>query len=88
MSFSVQEIQPTPNPNAAKFILDRPVADRPISFFNAESAKDHPLASRLFEVPGVCGLLLLNDFITVSKQPEARWEGIRKKVKQVLKAGG
>jgi hypothetical protein len=84
MAFSVQEIQPTPNPNAAKFILDKPIADRPISFLTPESGKDHPLASRLFEIPGVCGLLMLNDFLTVSKRPEAKWDAIRRSVKRVL----
>jgi hypothetical protein len=84
MGFAVHDIQPTPNPNAAKFILDRPVSDRPTSFFNPGSAKDHPLASRLFTIPGVSSLLLLGDFITINKSPEARWADIKGKVEQVL----
>lgn len=86
MAFSVREIQPTPNPNAAKFILDRPVADRPISFFSRDAAKDHPLASRLFDIAGVSSVLMLGDFITVNKQSDARWDTIRNKVKKVLAA--
>lgn len=84
MTFSVREIQPTPNPNAAKFILDKSVAERPISFFSRDAAKDHPLACRLFDIPGVCSVLMLGDFITVNKLSEARWDPIRKKVKKVL----
>lgn len=84
MGFKVHDVQPTPNPNAAKFILDRPVSDQPTSFFSAESATDHPLASRLFEIPGVASLLLLGDFITINKSPEARWADIKGRVEQVL----
>jgi hypothetical protein len=91
MGFKVHDVQPTPNPNAVKFILDRSVSDRPTSFFNADSAKEHALASRLFGIPGVSSLLLLGDFITINKSPEARWADIKGKVEQVLSeasAGG
>src|SRR5918993_4310140 len=65
MPFRVSEIQPTPNPNAAKFILDHPVSEQPISFFRAAEAEGYPLAQQLFAIPGVSSLLLLGDFITV-----------------------
>src|SRR5262249_49238956 len=85
MAFAVREIQPTPNPNAAKFILDRPVSDRPMSFFNAASAKGHVVAEELFVIPGVSSLLLLGDFITVNKTPDADWDEITQRVQAVLK---
>ena len=86
MPFQVHEIQPTPNPNAAKFVLDRPVAEQPTSFFNAGAAKNHPLAARLFGIPGVSSLLFLGDFITVNKSPDADWDDITPAVQQVLSA--
>ncbi|HWP40788.1 MAG TPA: NifU N-terminal domain-containing protein [Tepidisphaeraceae bacterium] len=84
MAFRVQDVQATPNPNAAKFILDRPIVEQPVSFFSAESAKGHALAEQLFAIPGVSSLLLLRDFITVNKTPQARWEQITPRVKAVL----
>jgi len=84
MGFEVAEIQPTPNPNAMKFVLNRRVAEETFSFFNANAAADHPLARKLFTVPGVSSLLLLNDFITVNKRPEAKWPDIKRAVKKVL----
>ena len=84
MGFTVSEIQPTPNPNAVKFILDRPVAEQPTSFFNEEQATDHPLALKLFAIPGVSSLLLLGDFITVNKTPDVPWKAITKAVETVL----
>ncbi|HEY1923395.1 MAG TPA: NifU N-terminal domain-containing protein [Tepidisphaeraceae bacterium] len=86
LSFKVTEIQPTPNPNAMKLILDRVIADCPISFLNPDSGKEHPIASRLFAINGVAGLLLLGDFVTVTKTPAARWADITKKVEQALAA--
>jgi hypothetical protein len=85
MGFEVVDIQPTPNPNAAKFQLDRPIADQPASFFSAEAAKGHPIASLLFAIPGVTSLLLLGDFVTVNRQPGVRWETISQRVKETLK---
>jgi hypothetical protein len=85
MPFRVVEMQATPNPNAMKFVLDRIIADQPTSFFNAEAAEGHPIASKLFRISGVCNLLLLGDFLTVNKQPAVRWESISGKVREVLK---
>ena len=84
MSFAVKEVQPTPNPNAAKFILDRKIADQPISFFNADQAAGHPVAARLFGIHGVSNVLLLGDFVTIGKKPEASWTEIKAKVASVL----
>jgi hypothetical protein len=84
LAFNVREIQPTPNPNAMKYVLDRAISDQPISFFNASSAQGHPVAAHLFAVPGVSSLLLLGDFVTVNKVPGAKWSEINTQVKRVL----
>ena len=86
MPYSVVEVQPTPNPNALKFMLDRPIAEQPTSFFNAEAAAGHPIATALFAVPGVSSLLLLGDFVTVNKSADASWPQIKERVRQVLAA--
>ena len=86
MPFSVVEVQPTPNPNALKFVLDRAISDQPVSFFDAGAAAGHPIASRLFAIPGVSSLLLLGDFVTVNKTAEASWPPIREQVRKVLAA--
>jgi len=84
MPFRVLEIQPTPNPNAAKFILDRPVSEQPTSFLTAASAAGHPLAERLFGVSGVTSVLLLGDFVTVNKSPDVKWDDVVAGVQVVL----
>ena len=84
MAFRVLEVQPTPNPNALKFMLDRSIAEQPTSFLAAGSVGDHPIARRLFAIPGVSSLLLLGDFVTVNKSPDANWADIKPRVQRVL----
>lgn len=85
MPFIVTEVQETPNPNALKFLLDKPIVEQPTSFFNAAAAMGHPIAERLFAIPGVTSLLLLGDFITVNKKPESKWPPLAKAVEATLK---
>jgi hypothetical protein len=87
LRFRVVQVEPTPNPNAAKFVLDRPVSEQPISFLTAAAGEGNDLAERLFAIPGVSSLLFLGDFITVNKSPDAAWKDITARVKQVLANG-
>jgi hypothetical protein len=84
MAFRVREIQPTPNPNAVKLILDRPISEQTTSFFSPGAAEGHPIAARLFSIAGISSLLLLGDFITINKSPEARWADITVRAKKIL----
>ena len=84
MPFDVRGIQPTPNPNAVKFMLDRPISDGTVSFLSAEQATDHSIARQLFAIAGVSSVLMLGDFVTVNKDAAAGWPTIKRKVKQVL----
>ena len=69
--------QPTPNPNAMRFALSAPVlGERSRTFSSAEAARGTPWAERLFALPGVASLFGLKDFLTITKRPDASWEGI------------
>jgi len=84
MGFKVVEVQATPNPDAMKFVLDRPVADSPRSYFSPAAASSDPLAVRLFAIEGVASLLFLSDFVTVNKTPNARWPAMTPRIRQAL----
>src|SRR5687768_3434282 len=88
MGFTVTEIQPTPNPNAAKFVLDGVISEQPVSFLRADEGRDHPLASQLFAIKGVTSILLLGNFVTVNKLPEMQWGLISSKVQEILQKAG
>ncbi len=80
----------TPNPNAVKCWLDAPIEGAPRSYFSADEAADPergtPLAAALFAVPGVTNLLLMGDWMTVSKAASADWKAVKAGVQQALKA--
>ena len=84
MGFTIKEIQPTPNPNAAKFVLDGQITAQPMSFLTPEQGAGHPIAAQLFGIKGVTSVLLLGDFVTVNKQPGVKWEAITGKVQEIL----
>lgn len=80
-------IQGTPNPHAAKFVLDRPVpGEGSRSYFDAGAAADDPLASRLFELAGVRALLLVDNFITVTKTEAADWDELVQDVQDAIRS--
>lgn len=85
MTVNILQVQATPNPNAKKFVVDGVVSQSPVSFFTAEAAAGHPLAAALFAIEGVSNVLLLGDFVTVGKRPEAGWPAITTAVKKALK---
>lgn len=71
------EIQPTPNVNALKFVINRRLTEgRSQTFRSAEDAAAHPLATSLFGIPGVVQVFFLNDFVTVTRDPARAWEEI------------
>jgi hypothetical protein len=75
MTLPAVQVQGTPNPNAAKFVLDQSVlGDEGRTYFDVKSAEHDLLASRLFEVDGVRALFMVDNFITVTKADEASWD--------------
>ena len=80
----VVRVEETPNPNARKFVLDRAAFPAPLGFRSAEAAAGHPVASRLFAVEGVVGVLLLGDFVTVNKAAGATWRALTPSLKRAI----
>ena len=74
---------PTPNPNAYKVTVPSPFCNGSKIISSKEKAVT-PIAKALFEVPGVVSLFFLNDFVTVTKKPEASWDDILPHVKGAL----
>lgn len=85
LPYHVTDFEPTPNPNAVKCWLDRPISSGPRSFLNAQMAGDDPIAAALFTQAGVTTVLFNGDWVTVNKPAEADWSSVKAKVKRVLK---
>ncbi len=84
MSYTIH-IQPTPNPNALKFILNEPVINQGnITFKNSEEAKNTPLAERLFALPNVAEVFFNENYITVTQNGQADWDELEKNIQTVI----
>ncbi len=76
----------TPNPNARKFTLNRPVGATMLNLRTAAEAVNHPLARDLFDLPGVINVYLTADFISVNKLPDVSWETLEPLILPILNA--
>ena len=78
------DIQATPNPNAAKWTLNRTVATQGKTYRDAATA-DVAWAKRLLQIQGVAQVFAINNFISINKTPDADWNAIAPLVEQVLR---
>ena len=79
--------EPTPNPNALKFTLNRTVTEgRSKTYASPEAAEASPLAKQLFQIAGVKSLFFLNNFITVTREPGSDWAAISRQVEERIRA--
>jgi hypothetical protein len=78
--------QPTPNPNAGKFVVGRPIVEgrSSRSFYDAGQAAADPVAAALFELDGVASLFMVEDFVTVTKRVDADWSLLVPQVVETL----
>ena len=77
----IAEIEPTPNPNAMKFILREPLTwGITRSYDNVEQAQDDPLALRLFGIEHVTNVFYVDHWITVTQDGQADWQELMRKL--------
>lgn len=73
----ISEIEPTPNPNAMKFILKEPLTwGITRSYDNAGQAQDDPLAAALFDIEHVTNVFYVDHWITVTQDGQADWQAL------------
>ena len=68
------QTEETPNPSTLKFLPGREVLPNgSMDFRSEQDAKNSPLAEALFNVDGVVGVFLSDDFITITKRNDKDW---------------
>ena len=73
----VVNIEPTPNPDALKFIVQRPILSSGTrSFRDFAAAVGDPLGSKLFALGHVTSVFYMDRFVTVNKEPADEWSGL------------
>lgn len=87
MAEAAVEYQPTPNPNAGKFVTNRPVVPDggSRSYFDPAEARDDPVARALMGLPGVRSIFMVDDFITVTKAPTTAWDDLIPAVRKAIR---
>ena len=78
--------RPTPNPNSLKFEVDgATVIDSGLRAYHAaHEVDDDDLARDLFSIRGVESLMIVPDFVTVTKHTAADWDDLAEGVEHVL----
>jgi NFU1 iron-sulfur cluster scaffold homolog, mitochondrial len=80
-------IQPTPNPNALKFILDKDVkSEGKVSFKTPQECKEVPLAAALFDLRGVDQIHFFQNVITISKFSFEDWDSLEPAVQTCIES--
>ena len=67
--------EPTPNPAAMKFTLDRPsTGGRSETFREGSDPQASPLGARIFGLGGVTNVFLTANFVSVTKDDSRDWD--------------
>ena len=75
----------TPNPNTLKFVTNRTLIEKgAVNYSSKEKMETSPLAVKLFSVPGVSGVLVGSNFVTITKSNDGSWDVVAEEVPKVL----
>lgn len=75
---------PTPNPDAIKFVLDGQIVAAGSRSFRDRTLCEDPVAKRLFEIEEVVSIFFVSNVVTVTKDPFADWGILIPRINQVL----
>ena len=77
----IAEIEPTPNPNAMKFILKEPLTwGITRSYDNVDKAQEDKLAAALFDIEHVTNVFYVDHWITVTQSGQADWNELKREL--------
>ena len=77
----IAEIQPTPNPNAMKFVLKEPLTwGISRSYESVGEANGDELASALFAIEHVTSVFYVDHWITVTQDGQADWQELMRRL--------
>jgi len=70
----------TPNPNTLKYSVNRELLSKgAANFVKKEDAEQKsPLAAKLFAIPGIIGVMIGKNFVTITKAEDGDWDAVHK----------
>ena len=75
---------PTPNPDAIKFVLDGQIVSAGSRSFRDRTLCEDPVAKKLFEIEEVVSVFFVSSVVTVTKDPFGDWSILIPRINQVL----
>ncbi|MEX2422581.1 MAG: NifU N-terminal domain-containing protein [Acidimicrobiia bacterium] len=66
--------EPTPNPNAMKFSVGKPVGGPATHLAGKDT--DDPAAAEILALSGIVSVFMTADFVTVSKSADGDWDSL------------
>ncbi len=86
MSETQVRMHPTPNPNSMKFVLNKKIVQSGMEMYNNKTeAEKSAVAKQIFEISGVEGVFMMEDFISVNKIASGNWGVIAPEVMEIIK---
>lgn len=82
----VQRTDPTPNPDALKFVLDGQLVSAGSRSFRDRLLCEDPVAKALFQIEEVLSVFFVSNVATVTKDPFADWSLLVPQITQVLES--
>jgi Fe-S cluster biogenesis protein NfuA len=77
--------EPTPNPNALKFIFNNKIVGEGSVFYDIDIAqKSDDFIKDIFRIAGVRFILLQDNYMTITKYPQWTWNDMTMKVKELM----
>lgn len=78
----------TPNPNTLKYSVNRQLLPKgAVNLTKKEEAeKRSPLAVKLFAIPGISGVMIGKDFVTITKTEDGDWDVVHKGASNTIEA--
>src|SRR6185437_8573334 len=76
----------TPNPNTLKYSVNRQLLESGAANFTkkADAEARSPLAAKLFGVPGISGVMIGKNFVTVTKTEDGDWDVVHKGASSII----
>jgi Fe-S cluster biogenesis protein NfuA len=82
----VTEILHTPNPHAIRFMTDRIFEGNALSFYSPVEAGNHPLARRIFALPGIECVFLSGNCVAVTKNAAHAWNHLIEDIRDAIES--
>lgn len=81
---TVLRTEPTPNPNAMKFVLSFSQGRSSQTFTRDKREEAPPVLAELFDIEGVQQVFALDTFVTISRTPGADWDALIPRARDII----